>query len=141
MPDVAFRSATALARDLKAGRIGSLELLEHYMARNTRHNGVLNAIIATDFDEARKRARAADRARARGVSWEPLHGLPMTVKESFDVAGLPTTWGLAQFRDNRATAHSAAVQRLIDAGAIVFGKTNVPVLLAQWQTHNLAGPT
>ncbi len=136
MIDVAFRSATALTRDLKAGRIGSLELLELYIARHARHNGTLNAIIATDFDAARKRARAADSAHASGVSWGPLHGLPMTVKESFDVAGFPTTWGLAQFRDNRASTHSAAVRRLVDAGAIVFGKTNVPVLLAQWQTHN-----
>lgn len=136
MTDIAMRSASALARDLRAGRLGSLELLQHLIRRIERHNGALNAIIATDFDGARKRARAADRARARGEHWGPLHGLPMTVKESFDVAGLPTTWGLQQFRENRAQRHAATVERLTQAGAIVFGKTNVPVLLAQWQTFN-----
>lgn len=136
MTDIALRSATALVRDLRAGRVGSLELLDHEVARIERHNGALNAIIASDLDGARKRARAADRARARGEALGPLHGLPLTVKESFDVAGLPTTWGLPQFRENRATANAAAVERLVRAGGIVFGKTNVPVLLAQWQTFN-----
>lgn len=136
MTDIAFRSATALTRELRTGRIGAYELLSHYLARVERHNPKLNAIIADDIEVAKKRARAADRARSRGARLGPLHGLPMTVKESFDVVGLPTTWGLTEHRNNRATANAIAVQRLLDAGANIFGKTNVPVLLAQWQTFN-----
>ena len=75
------------------------------------------------------------RSRTKGKRG-PLHGLPMTVKESFDVAGWPTTRGLTEFKDNIAREDSLAVQRLKRAGAIVFGKTNVPVLLADWQTFN-----
>lgn len=136
MTDLALRPATALVRALRAGRLGSLELLEHLIARVERFNGPLNAIIATDLDTARRRARAADRAIARGEQLGPLHGLPITVKESFDVTGMSTTWGLPQYRENRARRNAAAVDRLVRAGAIVFGKTNVPVLLAQWQTFN-----
>ncbi len=136
MTDIAFRSASGLMRDLRAGRIGAYELLAHHLKRVERYNPKLNAIIASDIETAKRRARAADRARSRGQSLGPLHGLPMTVKESFDVAGLPTTWGLVEHRENRAVRNAAAVQRLIDAGAIVFGKTNVPVLLAEWQSFN-----
>ena len=76
------------------------------------------------------------KARARGACWGPLHGLPMTVKESFDVAGLPTTWGIPELRDNVVQADALAVQRLKAAGAVIFGKTNVPVALADWQSFN-----
>ena len=82
------------------------------------------------------RARQADAALARGESWGPLHGVPMTVKESFNVAGLPTTYGFEAFRDNRATTDAVVVQRLKAAGAVIFGKTNVPVSLADWQSFN-----
>jgi amidase len=133
---VHYRSARQLRRALRAGRLRSIDLLEHYLARNTRFHPQLNAIIATDIVSARKRARAADRARANGQLWGPLHGLPITVKEAFDVAGYATTWGRTEYRRNIATTNAVAVQRLIDAGAIVFGKTNVPVGLADWQSFN-----
>jgi amidase len=89
-----------------------------------------------DLAAARKRARQADAALKKGLSWGPLHGLPMTIKESFDVAGLSTTWGLPEFKNHLAQRNALAVQRYIDAGAVVFGKTNVPTLLADWQTFN-----
>src|SRR5215469_3024594 len=103
MTELAFRSATALAAALRARQIGCRELLEHYLARVERHNPALNAIIVTDLPAARQRADMADAALARGESWGALHGLPMTVKESFDVAGLPTTWGLTELKDHVAT--------------------------------------
>jgi amidase len=131
--NTAFWSATRLARALRAKKIGALELFEHYAARVRQHNRALNAICVMDLDAGRRAARAADRARGRKG---PLHGVPMTVKESFDVAGWPTTRGLAEFKDNVAKEDALAVQRLKRAGAIVFGKTNVPVLLADWQTFN-----
>jgi len=134
--DLAFKSAAALAADIQAKKIGCLELLEHYWARVGRHNGRLNAIIAFDIERARKRAREADAAIARGQSWGPLHGVPMTIKESYDVAGLPTTWGVPALKDNVPTTNAVVVDRLLAAGAVLFGKTNVPLLLGDWQTFN-----
>src|SRR6516225_4208885 len=136
MTKLAFRSATALAAAIRAREIGCRELLEHYLERVHQHNPALNAIIVTDFRGAQRRADEADTALARGESWGPLHGLPTTVKESFDVAGLPTTWGLTELKDNVAGANALAVDRLLAAGAIIFGKTNVPVLLADSQSYN-----
>ncbi len=137
MNDIAFSPAKQLARLIRAKKIGCLELLEHYLDRVARHNPGLNAIIATRLPAARKAAREADAAlRRRGAKLGPLHGVPMTVKESFDVAGLPTTWGLVEFKDRRAKTHALAVERLLAAGANVFGKTNVPVMLANWQSFN-----
>src|SRR5271165_162145 len=136
MAGLAFRSATALGAAIRAREIGCRELLEHYLARVERHNPALNAIIVTDLGGARQRADEADAALARGENWGPLHGLPMTVKESFDVAGMPTTWGLTELRGNIAAANALAVDRLLAAGAVIFGKTNVPVLLADSQSYN-----
>jgi amidase len=136
MTELAFRSATALGAAIRAREIGCRELLEHYLQRVERHNPELNAIIVTDFRRARRRADEADAAHARGESWGPLHGLPMTVKESFDVVGMPTTWGLTELKANIPTANALAVDRLLAAGAVIFGKTNVPVLLADSQSYN-----
>lgn len=136
MTEPALRSATALAAAIRAREIGCRELLEHYVARGERHNPALNAIIVTDLKGARQRADAADSALARGETWGFLHGLPMTVKESFDVVGMPTTWGLTELKDNLPPANALAVDRLLAAGAVIFGKTNVPVLLADSQSYN-----
>jgi amidase len=136
MAEIAFRSATELAADLRARRIGCRELLELYLNRVARFNPKLNAIISTDLKSARGRADAADAALARGEAWGPLHGLPMTVKESFDVAGLPTTWGAPEYKENVAQKNALAVERFNRAGAVIFGKTNVPLMLADWQSYN-----
>jgi amidase len=136
MTDTPFRSATALAADLRAKRIGCRELLELYLGRVERYNPALNAIIATDLPGARRRADEADAALARGEIWGPLHGVPMTIKESFDVAGLPTTWGLPEYKNARAERDALAVARYRAAGAVLFGKSNVPTLLADWQSYN-----
>jgi amidase len=136
MEEIAFASAKRLASVIRRRKIGCLELLDHYLARVERHNPKLNAIIATDLPAARKRARRADRALAKGESWGPLHGVPMTIKESFDVAGMVTTWGLPELKDNRAVKNALAVERLLAAGVVLFGKTNVPAWLADWQSYN-----
>src|SRR5207302_904992 len=91
MDDRAFASATELTKEIRDRRIGCVELLDFYLARAEQHNPTLNAIVVWQVDQARERARAADAALARGERWGPLHGIPMTVKESFNVAGLPTT--------------------------------------------------
>ena len=131
--NTAFWSATRLAQALRAKKLGAVELFDLYAARVRQHNRALNAICVMDLDAGRKAARAADRAKGRKG---PLHGVPMTVKESFNVAGWPTTRGMVEFKNNIAKQDALAVQRLKAAGAIVFGKTNVPELLAVWQTVN-----
>src|SRR2546427_727821 len=78
----------------------------------------------------------AARALARRDAWGPLHGVPMTIKESYDVAGLPTTWGVPTYKNNVATRNAVAVDRLLGAGVVLFGKTNVPLFLADWQSFN-----
>ena len=111
-------------------------MLDHFWSRVERINPDLNAIVVNDVDRARLRAREADAAIARGEFWGSLHGVPITVKESFDIVGLPTTWGIPELKDNYPSANAVAVDRLLGAGAVIFGKTNVPTLLADWQTFN-----
>lgn len=138
MDQLAFADATSLAAQLRAGKVGSEELLEHYVARVEKYNPDINALVCQQLDKARARAKAADKARAKGKEglWGPLHGLPMTVKESFNIAGLPTTWGLPEFKSNIPSEDAVACQRLQNAGAIIFGKTNVPAYLADFQSFN-----
>ncbi len=136
MPELAFKSATELATMIQAKKISALELLEHYLDRVERYNPALNAIIVLDADRARARAREADTALAKGEIWGPLHGVPMTIKESYNVAGLPTTNGRPEMRDNIAESDALAVERLKAAGVVLFGKTNVPLNLADFQSYN-----
>ena len=128
-----FLSATKLIRALRSKKIGALELLDLYVERTKRYDRVLNALPVLDLANARKRAKAFDR---KGAKSGLLAGLPMTVKESFDLAGHPTTWGLTEYRTARATSNAVAVDRFLNAGANIFGKSNVPSLLADWETAN-----
>lgn len=134
--DLAFRTATGLARALRSAEVSSVELLDLYAERVARLNPRINAVVATDWDAARKRAREADAALARGESWGPLHGLPMTIKDAYEVVGMPATSGAPELADHRPTTHATAVQRLIDAGAVVFGKTNLPLWASDLQSYN-----
>ena len=136
MTDLHFASAIELAAKIKLREISAVELLDHYLGRVEQFNPILNAIIWMDVDSARARARAADKALAKGTDWGPLHGVPMTVKEAFDLAGSPTTWGKPEMKNNIPKSNSAVVDRLMDAGAIIFGKTNVPIDLGDWQSYN-----
>lgn len=122
MDDHAFASATSLAAAIRDRRVGCVELLDLYLARAERFNPALNAVIAWQVDEARARARKADAALAKGEVWGPLHGVPMTVKESHNVKGLKTTFGNPAFRDNVATSNAVVVDRLLDAGARSLGE-------------------
>jgi amidase len=136
MNSVAFRSATELSALIKKKKIGSEELLDLYLARIEKHNPRVNAVIAMDIAGARRRAKAADSALAKGEDWGPLRGLPITIKDSFDLVGLPSTWGVPELRDHRPATNALAVQRYIDAGAVAFGKTNVAAYLVGWATRN-----
>jgi amidase len=136
MSERAFASAAELAVEIRNRQIGCVELLDFYLARAERFNPALNAIVAWQVDQARQRARAADSALARGEIWGPLHGIPMTVKESFNLEGLPSTWGNPLLKDNIAADNAVLVDRLLQAGAVIYGKTNVPLMLADSQSYN-----
>jgi len=136
MSDLGFLSAVELARMVRDREIGALELTEHYIARIERLDGELNAVVVRDFGRARDAARAADARLAAGEPVGALHGVPMTIKESYDVAGLPTTWGVPAFRGNVAASDAEVVTRLKRAGAILLGKTNVPFNLGDFQSYN-----
>jgi amidase len=134
--EIAFADAVTLAKKIKQKEISSVELLNHYLERIERHNPDINAVVLFQTQKARVRAEAADAALAKGEDWGPLHGVPMTVKESYDIEGLPTTWGDPANKDNIAEADAVACERLQAAGAVIFGKTNIPIHLADFQSYN-----
>ncbi len=136
MSVLAFQSATALAAKLRSREIGCRELLEYFIARGDKYGAAVNAIVVRDLERARRRAVEADEALSRGEAWGPLHGVPMTIKESFHLAGTPTTFGFPEFRNNLATDNAVVVERLMRAGAVIFGKTNVPPGLMDGQSAN-----
>jgi amidase len=133
--DRIFQSAEELAAAMRAGEVSSVELTDEVIARIEREDKAINAICVPDFERAREAARGADRARARGED-RPLLGIPVTVKESYDMTGLPTTWGLPEFRDYVPTEDAVQVSRLKAAGAVILGKTNVPLGLQDIQSFN-----
>ncbi|MEE4658946.1 MAG: amidase [Halieaceae bacterium] len=136
MPDILYRSAFDLAADIKAGTLSAVEVLEFFLARVEAHNPALNAVVALDADRARARAAAADAAAAKGEDWGPLHGVPMTIKDALCTEGLVTVGGIPDCKDNVPAANALAVQRYVDAGAIIFGKTNVPFMSQDLQSFN-----
>lgn len=132
LTDKAGALVTALA--IRTRKISVAEAVDAAITRAGRLDAEIDAIAVPDFERACAAARAMDNAPRRLD--QPLFGVPMTIKESFDVAGLPTTWGHARFKDKPATRDALLVRRLKAAGAIIIGKTNVPVDLTDWQSFN-----
>ena len=132
---LAYRTGSELRTDLAHRKISARELLDAAISRVEALDPTINAVVVRDFDRARAAADNADAALARGER-RPLLGLPMTVKEQFNIAGLPTTWGDPKFKDWQPEADALVVQRLKSAGAVIIGKTNVPIALADWQSYN-----
>ena len=130
-----FRSAEEIVAALRAGEVTSVELTEDAIVRIEREDKVINAICVPTFDRARAAAQRADEARARGED-RPLLGVPVTVKESYDIAGLPTTWGMPQHANYIPSEDAVQVSRLEAAGAVILGKTNVPEMLRDIQSFN-----
>ncbi|MEU2014331.1 amidase family protein, partial [Nocardia sp. NPDC019302] len=130
-----FQSAQELAAALHAGEVTSVELTDEAIARIERDDKAINAICVPDFDRARAAARRADEARARGED-RPLLGIPVTVKECYNMAGLPTTWGMPQYANYVPAEDAVQVSRLKAAGAVLLGKTNVPLMLRDLQSFN-----
>ncbi len=127
-------TATAIAAAIASGKLSSLEATEAAIAQIEALNDPINAVVVRDFDKARAAAKRLDETGPSDS--QSLFGVPMTVKESFDLAGQPSTWGLEHARNNVAQLDSIVVQRLRKAGAIIVGKTNVPPELADWQSNN-----
>ena len=136
MTELAFQSALQLGAAILNKSISAAEMLDYFLARVEKFNPDLNAIVVEDFDRAREFAIKADKALARDEVWGPLHGVPMTLKESYDVAGLLTTRGNPELKDNLADRDALSVTRLKQLGINLFGKTNVPYNLADMQSFN-----
>ena len=140
--DPCFETATRLARAIRNGRLTSAEATQLHLARIARLNGPLNALVVVDHEGAMTAARAADRAlgKSRGgkknARLGPLHGVPITIKEAFDVKGLATTSSHPPLKHNVAREDASLVGRLRAAGAVILGKTNVPELCADFQTDS-----
>ena len=134
--DLIYSSATDLARRIAEGDVSSLEITKLYIDRIEQLDGDINAVPVRTFERALVDAAAADAALARGESSGPLHGVPMTIKESYVMADTPSTWGHETYANNVSATDGLAVRRFREAGAIFLGKTNVPVDLADFQSYN-----
>jgi Amidase len=130
-----FKTATEISAALKAKEVSAVELAQDAIDRIERHDAKINAVCVRDFARGLEAARAADAALARGEH-RPLLGLPMTVKESYNVGGLPTTWGFPAQKDFVPPEDALTIARVKDAGGVILGKTNVPIGLGDWQSHN-----
>ena len=135
MADILSLDATAQLQALTTKQISAVELLDRAVARYEATHAQLNAVIGTDLDRARRRAREIDKQRARGEAPGPLAGLPMTVKDSLDVEHMPASSGLETLLQ-RPAEDAAVVASTRAAGAVIWGKTNVPVMTADWQSFN-----
>jgi amidase len=133
---LATSSASALAAGIRTGDVSSRELLELYLDRIERLDREVHAVVTLDAERARAAADAADKSRARGDDLGPLHGLPITIKDAIETEGIRSTGGARELVDHVPMADAPAVTRLKDAGAIVFGKTNLPRWSGDFQTFN-----
>lgn len=134
--DLSTTTASVLMARMAGGELGSGELLEALLAHVDEHNPALGAVVAFDRERARKEAQRADEARAQGEALGLLHGLPMTIKDTFETEGLVTTSGSRRLADHVPDRDADAVANLKAAGAVIFGKTNVPLFAGDWQSVN-----
>jgi amidase len=128
MSDLVFQDASQLAKAIRERSVSAKEVLEAHLAQIAQHNQVLNAIVTLDEEQAMSRAQQADAALARGELAGPLHGVPVTIKDLFDTAGVRTTWSYKPLANYIPQQDATAVARLRQAGAIIIGKTNMPQL-------------
>ena len=131
-----YDSALEQAELIRTKKVSSEELTERYIRRIEKYDNEINAVIVRTFDDALERAKEADSALARGEQLGPLHGVPMTIKESYVMANTPSTWGIEAFKNNYSDSDGLAVRRFRAAGAVFLGKTNVPTDLADFQSYN-----
>ncbi|MBD0333891.1 MAG: amidase [Cyanobacteria bacterium Co-bin13] len=140
MTNLAFASAHQLAQMIRDRTVSAVEVLEALLAQIAQHNSKLNAICTLDEDRARSRAKQADEALAGGETWGALHGVPITIKDIFETAGLRTTSGYSPLKNYIPQADATAVARLRSAGAVILGKTNLAELAGDFQSTNSLFP-
>lgn len=133
---IVFATATQLAQMIRNKEVSAVEVLDAYLKQIDKHNSKVNAIATLDAEEARKKATEADEALAKGEHWGILHGVPVTIKDTLETAGIQTTAGYLPLKDYVPTEDATVVARLKAAGAIVFAKTNTPILAGDYQTSN-----
>src|SRR5262249_45274613 len=133
MTELAYLSANTIAKEISERKISSREALDYFLARIAALDPPINSVVTIDAARARREADAADAALARGESRGPLHGVPMTVKDSFQTAGMRTTSGAPELSDFVPQEDAWPVARLRAAGAIIFGKTNLPIYAGDMQ--------
>lgn len=131
-----FASALDIAADIRDKKYSSEDITQAYIDRIERYDNEINAVVVRRFEQALEEARQADEALAAGKAQGPLHGVPMTIKESYVMADTASTWGIEDFRNNTSKEDGLAVKRFKQAGALFLGKTNVPVNLADFQSYN-----
>ncbi len=131
-----FKNAHELVDLIKKKELSSVELLETLLKRVEQVNPDLNAVVTLDADRAMDKAKKADEALSKGEDLGPLHGMPMTIKDAYSVEGVVSTGGNPSWKDYVPEKNAEAVQHLVDAGAIIFGKTNVPLNSADIQSYN-----
>ena len=136
MEKLYFATAGELALAIRKREVSSIEVIEAHLGQMVRHNTRLNAVVTVDEEGAMARAAQADGALARGEVWGPLHGVPVTIKDSIETAGLWTTAGFPPLSDYVPAVDATVVARLRAAGAIILGKTNLPLLAGDGQTDN-----
>lgn len=136
MGDLHWSSAIELAAAIRSGEVSSREALDHLLDRQAALDGPINSVVTIDAERARAEALAADEAQARGEDLGPLHGVPMTVKDSFSTKGMRTTSGAPELSDHVPTVDAHPVARLREAGAVIYGKTNLPIYAGDLQTYN-----
>jgi amidase len=140
MSDLVFIPAYQLAQMIRDRVVSSLEVMDAHLWQIAKHNSKLNAICTLDEDRARQRAKLADEALARGENWGILHGVPITIKDIFETAGLRTTAGYIPLKDYVPQQDATVVARLRTAGAVILGKTNMAELAGDYQSTNSLFP-
>lgn len=136
MSELAYSSAIAIARKIRRKEISSREAVDYFLARVAALDKPINSVVTIDAERARIEADAADAALARGEGRGPLHGVPMTIKDSFQTKGMRTTSGAPELSSFIPTEDAWPVARLREAGAIIFGKTNLPIYAGDLQSYN-----
>ncbi len=136
--DLTMASATEQATAIRDGEVSSRELLDASIDRYQQYNDTVNAVVVERIDQARQRAAKLDDLRTTMGSDQlgPLHGVPRTIKDVIDWVGTPSTWGDPAAADYHPARNAVLLDRLLDAGAVVWGKTNVPYQLTDWQSFN-----
>jgi len=129
-------SASQLAKLIQERKVSASEVLEAHITRAERYNPKIGAVVYFDLERARQKAKEADEAISKGERWGPLHGVPMTVKDTWDVEGMRTTTGLFWLKGNISKQDAVVVRHLKEAGAIIWGKTNLPFSSYDWQCNN-----